>query len=129
MSATHLYPDGKAIVWYANRDLTSPDWSWADITSHKELSSTALRLAVAHLQRQVFSAPLKYVCVCVTLRSGHGGDVTDVAWSPDGTRIVTASIDNTAIIWNVRTGPDTKHCDSLALKSISPYYYTQHLPI
>ena len=69
---------------------------------------------------------LKYVCV--TLRSGHGGDVTDVAWSPDGTRIVTASIDNTAIIWNVRTGPDTKQCDSLALKSISPHYYTQHLP-
>lgn len=70
--------DGKAIIWYANRDLTSANWSWSDIKSHKELSSTAL--------------------------SGHGGDVTDVAWSPDGTRIVTASIDNSAIIWDVRTG-------------------------
>ncbi len=33
--------------------------------------------------------------------SGHEGSVTSVAFSPDGSRIVTASADNTARIWDV----------------------------
>ena len=36
--------------------------------------------------------------------SGHGGVVTSAAYSPDGTRIVTASYDKTARIWDARTG-------------------------
>jgi WD domain, G-beta repeat len=36
--------------------------------------------------------------------SGHSGDVTSAAYSPDGTRIVTASADKTARIWDARTG-------------------------
>ncbi len=35
---------------------------------------------------------------------GHGDSVTMAAYSPDGTRIVTASTDNTARIWDSRTG-------------------------
>jgi WD40 repeat protein len=36
----------------------------------------------------------------LTVFNGHGDFVNDVAFSPDGTRIVTASDDNTARIWN-----------------------------
>jgi serine/threonine protein kinase len=35
---------------------------------------------------------------------GHGGDVTSAAFSPDGTRIVTASDDTTARVWDAATG-------------------------
>ena len=35
---------------------------------------------------------------------GHGAQVYDAAFSPDGKRIVTASADNTARIWNAATG-------------------------
>jgi WD40 repeat protein len=38
------------------------------------------------------------------LLAGHKNTVTSVAWSPDGTRIVTASWDNTAKVWDINKG-------------------------
>ena len=38
--------------------------------------------------------------------SGHRGTVESAAYSPDGTRIVTASGDNTARIWDAHTGAE-----------------------
>ncbi len=35
---------------------------------------------------------------------GHMGEVTSVAFSPDGKRIVTGSADQTARVWDVETG-------------------------
>ena len=35
---------------------------------------------------------------------GHTGPVTSVSFSPDGTRIVTGSADQTAKVWDARTG-------------------------
>ncbi len=35
---------------------------------------------------------------------GHSGTVTSAAFSPDGTRVITGSWDNTAKIWNARIG-------------------------
>jgi len=35
---------------------------------------------------------------------GHDGAVTSVAWSPDGDRVATASVDNTVHIWDPVTG-------------------------
>jgi WD40 repeat protein len=36
--------------------------------------------------------------------TGHRGAVTGVAYSPDGTRLATASLDRTARLWDARTG-------------------------
>jgi WD40 repeat protein len=36
--------------------------------------------------------------------AGHAAEVTVAAFSPDGTRIVTASADNTARIWDAASG-------------------------
>ncbi|CAG2122148.1 unnamed protein product, partial [Medioppia subpectinata] len=35
---------------------------------------------------------------------GHLQDVSDVCWSPDGQQLVSASVDNTAIVWDVHKG-------------------------
>ncbi len=35
---------------------------------------------------------------------GHRGGVLDVEWSPDGKRLVTASVDGTARVWDAATG-------------------------
>src|SRR5262249_15606654 len=37
---------------------------------------------------------------------GHTGEVTAVAFSPDGTRLATASFDRTARLWEARTGQE-----------------------
>lgn len=35
---------------------------------------------------------------------GHMEDVYDICWSPDCTQILSGSVDNTAILWNVNKG-------------------------
>jgi WD40 repeat protein len=36
--------------------------------------------------------------------TGHSGEVNSVAYSPDGTRVVSGSHDNTVMMWDVQTG-------------------------
>jgi len=38
------------------------------------------------------------------IMAGHTNKVASAAWSPDGARIVTASADNTARVWDAKTG-------------------------
>ena len=56
--------------------------------------------------------------------SGHGDRVNSAAYSPDGTRIVTASADKTARIWDARTGAQlavlSGHGDSVNSAAYSP---------
>jgi Tol biopolymer transport system component len=56
--------------------------------------------------------------------SGHGDRVASAAYSPDGTRIVTASYDKTARIWEARTGAQlavlSGHGDRVASAAYSP---------
>ena len=35
---------------------------------------------------------------------GHIQDVSDLCWSPDGQRLVSGSVDNTAIVWDIHKG-------------------------
>jgi WD40 repeat protein/energy-coupling factor transporter ATP-binding protein EcfA2 len=41
-----------------------------------------------------------------TLRSGRTSDINHAAWSSDGARIVTASSDGSAIVWDAQTGAE-----------------------
>lgn len=38
------------------------------------------------------------------LLRGHSGDIYDLSWSPDNQYIVSASVDNSIIIWNIEKG-------------------------
>eukprot|EP00794_Sanderia_malayensis_P000365 gene365-998_t len=38
------------------------------------------------------------------LRRGHLEDIYDLAWSPDGQQLISGSVDNSAIIWDVNKG-------------------------
>ena len=59
----------------------------------------------------------------LTLR-GHTSDVWDVAYSPDGTQVATASWDGTAKIWDAKTGQELYtlegHCKALQDVAYSP---------
>ena len=56
--------------------------------------------------------------------SGHGESVNSAAFSPDGTRVVTASADGTARIWDADTGKEINilegHEDWVHLAAFSP---------
>ena len=60
----------------------------------------------------------------VAVLSGHGGLVYTAAYSPDGTRIVTASSDKTARIWDAVTGAEitvlSGHGDIVSTAAYSP---------
>ncbi len=55
---------------------------------------------------------------------GHTGSVLDVAYSPDGGKIVTASTDHTARLWDAQTGrplgPSLCHEDDVHTAGFSP---------
>ncbi|XP_075159096.1 histone cell cycle regulator-like protein [Haematobia irritans] len=42
---------------------------------------------------------------CVFTLRGHGGDVLDLAWSPQDRWLASCSVDNTIIIWDVQNFP------------------------
>jgi WD40 repeat protein/tRNA A-37 threonylcarbamoyl transferase component Bud32 len=55
---------------------------------------------------------------------GHTGFVTSASFSPDGSRVVTASFDKTAKVWDFRTGAEVLtlkgHTDEVYSASFSP---------
>jgi WD40 repeat protein len=56
--------------------------------------------------------------------TGHSGQINSIAFSPDGKRILTASSDGTARIWDVQSGSLVKvlryHTDSVNQAVFSP---------
>jgi WD40 repeat protein len=58
------------------------------------------------------------------LVSGHSNSVTSVAFSPDGARVLTGSVDRTAILWDVASGAQIRslvgHTDRVASVAFSP---------
>lgn len=55
---------------------------------------------------------------------GHLDRVRSAAFSPDGTRVVTASDDNTARVWDAATGAEIvvlhEHVDEVEFAAFSP---------
>ena len=45
---------------------------------------------------------------CAHTLRGHGGDVLDLAWSPNDGLLATASVDNTVIVWNGERLPEVR---------------------
>jgi chromatin assembly factor 1 subunit B len=42
--------------------------------------------------------------IILKILRGHMEDVYDICWSPDGSQIMSGSVDNTAILWDVTKG-------------------------
>lgn len=49
----------------------------------------------------------KEIWLTLKILRGHMEDVYDLSWSPDSLSLVSGSVDNTAMIWNVETGKST----------------------
>jgi WD40 repeat protein len=86
----------------------------ADAMRKNPGNQKAMALAVSELRNAVL--PL------VTLH--HGGGVQDASFSPDGTRVVTASEDGTAQVWDATTGQKIgqpmRHTDWVHTAEFSP---------
>lgn len=65
--------------------------------------------------------------VCLHTLAGHEGEISKVAFNPQGTRIITASSDKTCRLWDVESGdclqvrPDTWCCMSPSVQSTSSH--------
>jgi WD40 repeat protein len=86
----------------------------ADALTKNPGNEKAIALAVSELRNAVL--PLE------TLH--HGGEVQDASFSPDGTKVVTASADDTAQVWDVATGQKVgqpmRHSDWVHTAEFSP---------
>lgn len=86
----------------------------ADAMSKNPGNQKAIAMAVSELRNAVL--PLE------TLH--HDGEVQDASFSPDGTKVVTASADDTAQVWDVATGQKIgqpmRHADWVHTAEFSP---------
>jgi WD40 repeat protein len=93
--------DPAASVGLASEALDVKDTKEAEDTLRRALSASHLRLVL----------------------SGHRDWVTDASFSPDGTRVVTASEDGTARVWRAASGRTLqvlRHGDRVNIASFSP---------
>lgn len=44
------------------------------------------------------------ICFGLSFFRGHIEDVYDLCWSPDGNNLISGSVDNSAIIWDIAKG-------------------------
>ncbi|RPJ24401.1 MAG: hypothetical protein EHM33_17965, partial [Chloroflexi bacterium] len=127
--------DGTAKIWNAatGKELltlnTGPSASVAfspECVSPPEASAErcGTRLATANYEAKtatIWDAATGHELLTLT---GHTGGVNQVVFSPDGTRLATASDDTTAKVWNARTGEElftlTGHTDIVSSIAFSP---------
>ena len=65
--------------------------------------------------------------------SGHSGYVSSVAFSPDGTKVVTGSKDSTVKIWNVESGDvlhtlsgEREYDDDMRIQNLCFIFYVEY---
>jgi WD40 repeat protein len=85
-----LSPDGRLLAT-AGRDGTARVWEVGEVGEVGEMAAAAETGEVAGQQREV-------------LRLAHAAGVDEVAFSPDGRQLVTASVDGTARLWELASG-------------------------
>lgn len=66
-----------------------------------KLSSNA---ATSNTTLQDDEGDITEVWVSGKLLRGHLGDIYDISWSSDGKQLISGSIDNSAILWDVKKG-------------------------
>jgi WD40 repeat protein len=110
--------DSVAIRWSPDGALLATKWT-------KELSSN-----IDHLQ--VWDATTGELCASL---AGHRWDVNTFEWSADSRRIVTASEDGTARVWDARTGKvlteivfEQLNTDKYTESFLKATFTTKHLP-
>ena len=54
----------------------------------------------------------------VKMLQGHLEDIYDLCWSHDSNFIVTGSVDNSAIIWDVQKGADKKYLNYISVFAV-----------
>lgn len=75
--------DASIFLWEPHPSLgASGADGWARVTAEREVAKRILR--------------------------GHKSDVYDLSWAPDSTRLLSGSVDNSAIVWDVVRGPWTE---------------------
>jgi WD40 repeat protein len=67
--------------------------------THRDMPDTVTEEASSALYRAIARSRWQ-----ATLHNGHVDQIRRVAWSSDGTRIVTASLDGSAKVWDAQTG-------------------------
>ncbi|MCW3060130.1 MAG: hypothetical protein JWQ02_1951, partial [Capsulimonas sp.] len=107
----------KQLLYAADMNLIPALWQAGNISRVKEVlretDSKDIGFEWGYWNRQTHS-----------VLTGHTDSVTSASFSPDGFRIVTASADNTARVWNAATGKEmfelVGHSDLLNSASFSP---------
>jgi eukaryotic-like serine/threonine-protein kinase len=99
-------------------DVTGAQGIILEVLTNSEFAQSPTPAAISVFQ-EIRAADAQFAVL-----AGHGAIVTSAAYSPDGTRIVTASADKTARIWDARTGAElavlSGHGDIILSAAYSP---------
>ncbi len=94
---SYTYNDGAS--WNViTKNANGLSYNWQNIPTPE---SSECRVKVSKINNNV---PQKDTMRLQHLLAGHDGSINDMNWSPDGTKIATASTDRTVAIWNTFTG-------------------------
>jgi len=135
LTNTMFSPDGRRVVT-ASLDNTARLWDAADgkeiaVLKHDGDGDVRVAAFSADSARFVTVAPIQKIArvwnasdgkLVATLR-GHDTGWMSAAFSPDGKRVVTASIDNTTRIWDAATGKELfvlQHGNGFSSPAFSP---------
>ncbi len=113
------------LAWWANVERTNAQTQAGILLAQQAENEVqygnpdrAVLLALEALTKFPYSAQAEHALgQAVTLSraerylAGHASTVGGVAWSPDGTRVATASTDQTVRIWDVATGLELRRID------------------
>ncbi len=97
--ATRIVDEGDAVTGaLLALELLPDETSWSDLVRHRPFAIEA-RAALEHALTEVREEKILH---------GHEGSVLSVTFSPEGTRLLTASSDGTARLWDADSGKQVK---------------------
>jgi eukaryotic-like serine/threonine-protein kinase len=101
-----------------DKDVAGAQGVILEVLTNSEFAQSRTPAAISAFQE------IRAADVQLAVLTGHGDRLNSAAYSPDGGRIVTASRDKTARIWDARTGVElavlSGHGDAVASAAYSP---------